>query len=179
MLLGRSLLVWIRLIMSQIDKCFKYFTSQPDRGPEPRWSVVEERHQPVYRSDQVIISRTYSWRWWWYYVLVIWDDQQLLTLREEFVSTYASGKIASRAPRQPVNYENHQVDHHDNHDHYDLTSSPVFVNYENHQVNHHRPWLGPKTITIITIHLFGHHGHHHKLNLIVSSGHVCNMFLSL
>ena len=55
--------------MSQIDKCFKYFTSQPDRGPEPRWSVVEERHQPVHRSDQVSISKTYSWRWWWCYVL--------------------------------------------------------------------------------------------------------------
>lgn len=58
-------------------------------------------------------------------------------LREEFVSTYASGKIASRAPRQPVNYENHQVDRHDNHDHYDLTSSPVFVNYENLEVEDH------------------------------------------
>merc|ERR1712213_94081 len=29
--------------------------------------------------------------------------------KEEFVSTYASGKIASRAPRQPVNYENHKA----------------------------------------------------------------------
>merc|ERR1712004_510994 len=29
--------------------------------------------------------------------------------KEEFVSTYASGKIASRAPRQTVNYENHQA----------------------------------------------------------------------
>ena len=161
MLLGRSLLLWIRSIMWHTDKCFKYFTSQPDRGPEPRWSVVEERYQPVYRPDQVsIMSRTYFRRWWRIQcvndelskyslieytgeddgdVLVIWDAQHLLTLREEFVSTYASGKIASRAPRQPVNYENHQVDHHDNHDHYDLTSSPAFVNYENHQVNHHRP----------------------------------------
>merc|ERR1712045_27265 len=26
--------------------------------------------------------------------------------KEEFVSTYASGKIASRAPRKPVNYDN-------------------------------------------------------------------------
>merc|ERR1712088_237121 len=26
--------------------------------------------------------------------------------KEEFVSTYASGKIASRAPRQPVDYKN-------------------------------------------------------------------------
>ena len=69
--------------------------------------------------------------------VVIRDDQQLLTLREEFVSTYASGKIASRAPRQPVNYENHQVDHHDNQDHHDLTSSPVFVNYENLEVEDH------------------------------------------
>merc|ERR1711973_643891 len=29
--------------------------------------------------------------------------------KEEFVSTYASGKIASRAPRQPVNYEYHHA----------------------------------------------------------------------
>ena len=55
-----EIIVGMNQIMSQIDKCFKYFTSQPDRGPEPRWSVVEERHQPVYRSDQVSISKTYS-----------------------------------------------------------------------------------------------------------------------
>merc|ERR1712037_686179 len=29
--------------------------------------------------------------------------------KEEFVSTYASGKIASRAPRKPVNYDNMQA----------------------------------------------------------------------
>merc|ERR1711970_993384 len=29
--------------------------------------------------------------------------------KEEFVSTYASGKIASRAPRKPVNYDNLQA----------------------------------------------------------------------
>merc|ERR1712228_1156866 len=29
--------------------------------------------------------------------------------KEEFVSTYASGKIASRAPRQPVDYKNMQA----------------------------------------------------------------------
>ena len=37
------------------------------------------------------------------------DENDDKLVREEFVSTYASGKIASRAPRQPVNYDNLQV----------------------------------------------------------------------
>merc|ERR1712045_134321 len=36
-------------------------------------------------------------------------DQFTYLTKEEFVSTYASGKIASRAPRQPVDYKNMQA----------------------------------------------------------------------
>ena len=166
--------------MSQIDKCFKYFTSQPDRGPEPRWSVVEERHQPVHRSDQVSISKTYSWRWWWCYVLATrWptttDSQggvrlDLRKWKDRLKSSTPAGQLW-----EPPGWPSWQ-------------SRPLWSNIlaslcQLWKPRGWRPWprplLEPKTITIITIHLFGHHGHHHKLNLIVSSGHVCNMFLSL
>merc|ERR1712110_738401 len=64
---------------------------------QAQWSKFKADHAKVYSSPAEEALR-----------LSIFA-KNVAKINEQFVSTYASGKIASRAPRKPVNYDNMQA----------------------------------------------------------------------